>query len=562
MVEKGMAFKLIFISGGVISGLGKGVTAAALGSLLKDHNYKVSCMKCDMYLNIDAGTMNPIEHGEVFVTADGVETDQDLGHYERFLNETLGGSNYVTRGQLYKDILKKERELAYDGKCVEDLFEIPKEFERKIYAVYEKTKCDILIVELGGTVGEYQGAFIYEAVRKLKLKFPKNIVLIHVGYLPAPSFLGELKSKPLQASVIELFRLGLQPDFIVCRGEKPIDDKRMCKISDATGVPFECIIDNPDIESIYDLPLYFKDQNFDIKVLEKLHLAPHQKAKPIFWLEYKLLRGKSHHGRKVRIGIVGKYQKTGNYMLADSYICVVESIKHACAKLCAKAEIVWVDAQSLEDGQIHKELENLDGIIVPQGWGSRGSEGKLKAIEYARTNKISYLGLCFGMQHLVIEFARNVCGLKDANSKEVDPKTKHPVVHIMPNQKELLKNHQYGGTIRLGQWPCKVKDGTLLYNLYSSYTNYPSKVLGAKGPDLVYERHRHRYEFNNNYKKVLEENGLVVCGTSPNGKIVEAVELKRDLHPFFLGVQFHPEYQSRPMEPHPLFVGFVKSCLG
>ncbi|MBU4381324.1 CTP synthase [Candidatus Parcubacteria bacterium] len=542
-----LPFKIIFVSGGVISGLGKGVTVASLGSLLQEAGYSVTALKCDMYLNIDAGTMNPLEHGEVFVTVDGLETDQDLGHYERFLNINLGRNNYVTRGQMYWNILNKERQLVYQGKCVEDLYEIPREFSQVIDKCARESKADIVIVELGGTVGEYQSAFIFEGIRKLKLSYPADIALVHVGYLPAPAVLGELKSKPLQSSVIELYRLGLQPDFIVCRGEKSVDAKRIEKISNATGVPSENIIDNPDLNSIYKLPALFKKQSFDDKILQKLSLVARKKGKS-FWENYQKKMEISFASSKiVKIGIIGKYQKTGDYLLVDSYVCVVEALRHACFSLGVRLELVWINAEGLENQRNLSNLGSLSGIIVPQGWGNRGSKGKLVAIKYARENKLPYLGLCFGMQHAVIEFARTVYGLKDANSTEVDSKTPHPVIHIMPDQEELLKKQQYGGTIRLGQWPCKVSRGSLLDEVYGSRT--------------VLERHRHRYEFNNSYREILTSRGLIISGTSPDGKIVEAVELSKKDHPFFLGVQFHPEYQSRPKTPHPIFVGFIKASL-
>jgi len=546
-----LGFKVIFVSGGVISGLGKGVTVSALGSLLMERGFKVTALKCDMYLNIDAGTMNPIEHGEVFVTDDGLESDQDLGHYERFLNKSLSHLNYVTRGQMYRTILEKERQLSYGGKCVEDLFEIPKEFESKIVNCAKEGKVDIIIVELGGTVGEYQSAFIYEAVRKMRLKFPKDIALVHVGFLPAPAFLGELKSKPLQASVIELYRLGLQPDFIVCRGEKPVDQKRIGKIADATGVLPEYIIDNPDVSSIYELPVIFKNQGFDSKVIDKLSLKAKVNPKESFWLGYnKKIALSKGSTRLLKIGIVGKYQKTGDYTLADTYVCVVEALKHAVFSLGVKLDLVWIDAESLTPQTSPTSLNNLNGIIIPQGWGSRGSEGKIEAIKYARENKIPYLGLCFGMQHAVIEFARNIAGLKDANSEEIDQGTKNPVIHIMPNQKEILSKKQYGATIRLGSWPCSVLKGSLLEKIYGTSSKDP----------VIFERHRHRFEFNNDYKNLLQSAGLVISGTSPDNTIVEAIELPLDKHPFFLGVQFHPEYKSRPQTPHPIFMEFIKAA--
>lgn len=538
--------KFIVVSGGVLSGLGKGITAASIGLLLKSRGFKVTAMKCDMYLNQDAGTMNPIEHGEVFVTDDGLETDQDLGHYERFLDVDLGKANYTTNGQIYKLVLDKERALDYGGKCVEPYHHIPPEIIKKWYLAGKSSKADIVIIELGGTVGEYEGLLFFESVRRLKLEKPEDIILVHVGYLPAPPSIGELKSKPLQQSVGQLNSLGLSPDFIVCRSEKPIDEKRKEKVALASGIPSPNIIAAQDVDSIYKVPLVLLKQKFEQKIIKKLGL----KSTKSDLKSWKSMVEKIDQNKKpVNIGIIGKYQKTGDYLLTDSYVCVVESLKHASYKTGIEPKLIWIDSEALEKDS-NKKFENLmqslDGIIIPQGWGSRGTEGKIKAIRYARENDLPYLGLCFGMQMAAIEFARNVLGFKDANSTEVNPKSKHPVIHTMENQIENIKNKKYGGTIRLGAYPCILKSGSRLQKIY--------------GKNKVLERHRHRYEFNNKYKRLFEKAGIVFGGTSPNGKLVEAIELPN--HNFFIGTQFHPEYKSRPLTPHPIFVEFLSSCVG
>ncbi len=529
--------KFVIISGGVLSGLGKGVTSASIGLLLKSRGIKVTAMKCDMYLNVDAGTMNPIEHGEVFVTDDGQETDQDLGHYERFLNINLTKDNYTTNGQIYKLILEKERKLEYGGKCVEPYHHIPPEIIKKWYKAGEVNKSDVVLVELGGTVGEYEGLLFFESIRRLKLTNPKDVILIHVGYLPAPASIGELKSKPLQQSVSQLNSLGLMPDFIVCRSEFAVDEKRKGKIALASGLTIENIIAAPDVESIYEVPLVLEKQKFAEKIIKKLKLKSGKKN----LTDWKnLVKSMKASKKTVDIGIIGKYQKTGDYVLTDSYVCVVEALKHAGWKLGLKPNLIWFDAENL-----HNDYSKLNGLIIPQGWGKRGIEGKINAIKYARENNIPYLGLCYGMQMAVIEFARGVLGLKNANTEEADPNTKYPVIHTMDYQKELIKNHEYGGTIRLGSYPCKINKKSKLFNIYKK--------------DLVNERHRHRYEFNNKYKEQFKKAGLTISGTSPDGKLVEAIELTN--HKFFVGTQFHPEYKSRPLHPHPIFVNFLKSTI-
>ena len=562
--------KFIIISGGVLSGLGKGVTAASIGLLLKSRGIRVTAIKCDMYLNIDAGTMNPMEHGEVFVTHDGLETDQDLGHYERFLNQTLTRVNYLTNGQVYQYVLSKERSLDYDGLCVQPYHHIPPEIIQRWQKAGKTHRAEVVIVELGGTVGEYEGLLFFEAVRRLKLRNPKDVCLLHVGYLPVPSSIGELKSKPLQQSVSLLNSLGIHPDIIIGRAEKEVDKKRKEKIALASGLSVDDIISNPDVESIYEVPLILEKQSLTSKIIKKLGL----KAKKKDLKKWKQMLKKAKAAKKkVIIGMVGKYQKTGDYTLEDSYVCVVEALKQAgwVNRVCPK--LVWIDSEELEkmnQAEIKESLAKLDGIIVPQGWGSRGTEGKIKAAQYARENKVPYLGLCFGMQMATIEFARNVIGLKGANTTEINPKTKYPVIHIMPQQKEYLAKRQYGATIRLGAWPCKIKKGTKLEKAYKKYglskgapwfESNPlfNKPKEQKGSLLVHERHRHRYEFNNKYRKRFESHGFIISGTSPDGKLVEAIELAD--HPFYLGTQFHPEYESRPLTPHPIFVSFLKSTI-
>ena len=495
-------------------------------------------MKCDMYLNIDAGTMNPLEHGEVFVTQDGLETDQDLGHYERFLGISLSRSNYMTNGQVYKWVLDKERSLEYGGRCVEPYHHIPPEIINRWRNAGEINKADIVIVELGGTVGEYEGLLFFEAYRRLKLQIPKDVVLVHVGYLPAPGNIGELKSKPLQQSISTLNSLGIMPDFVVGRAEKPVDDKRKEKIALASGLPVENIISNPDLDSVYKVPLFLKKEKLDLKVLKKLGLKT-GKADLAKWQEMVINIDRKPQ-KTIQIGIIGKYQRSGDYILQDSYVSVVEALKHTSTKTGIAIRLNWIDS---EDKQM--DLNPLDAILVPQGWGKRGIEGKIAAIKYARENNIPYLGLCFGMQMAVIEYARTVLGWKDANTEEAEDGTKHPVIHTMDYQKDLIKSKRFGGTIRLGAWPLKIKKGTLLHKIYGKES-------------VINERHRHRYEFNNKYKEQFEKAGFVFSGTSPDGKLVEAIELKG--HKFFVGTQFHPEYISRALTPHPIFVEFIKAA--
>jgi len=538
--------KYIFVVGGVMSGVGKGVTCASIGTILKGRGYKVSAIKIDPYINVDAGTMNPVEHGEVFVTEDGDETDQDIGNYERFLNTNITRENYMTTGRVYQSVIQKERNLEYKGKCVEVVPHIPMEIRDRIHQAVEKTRAEIMVIEIGGTVGEYQNVLFLEAARMMKLYNPDNVLFVMVSYLPIPSKVGEMKTKPTQYAIRTLNSSGIQPNFVIARRRKNVDEPRRKKIAVNCNIAKEDVISAPDIDSIYDIPLNFEKDDLGNRILDKFSLRKRSKDLK----DWRAMVNRDKRAKKeVDIGVVGKYFSTGDFCLSDSYISVIEAIKHACNKNSCQPKLHWVNTEDIENDE--KSLKNFDGIIVPQGWGSRGSEGKIATIKYCRKNNIPYFGLCYGMQMAVVDFARHVCDLEGANSEEVDPKTPHPVIHIMPEQKELLAKKQYGGTIRLGGWPCKITKGTHMARAYAD-------KFGEK-KRTVSERHRHRYEFNNDYRKILEDKGLKIAGTSPDGKIVEAIEITD--HPFFIGTQFHPEYISRPLNPHPLFTEFVKVCL-
>jgi len=538
--------KYIYIVGGVMSGVGKGVAAASIGRILTGKGFNVSAIKIDPYINVDAGTMNPIEHGEVFVTEDGDETDQDVGNYERFLNKNIYRDNYMTTGRVYQAVIERERNLGYGGKCVEVVPHIPLEINSRIEAAVKKTGAEIMIIEIGGTVGEYQNLLFLEAARMMKLSVGRDVVFVMVSYLPIPSQSSEMKTKPTQYAIRTLNTAGIQPDFIIARSAKPLDQPRREKIAVNCNIHPEDVISAPDIESIYDVPVNFEKDKLGDRLLEHFGLKSRRKD----LIEWKaMIKRIKTAKQEVNIGIVGKYFVSGSFTLTDSYISVLEAIKHAGATNHCKVKIHWLSSEEVEK-EGTRLLKKFDGIIVPQGWGTRGAEGKIKTIKYCRENKVPYFGLCYGMQMAVIEFARNVAGLKGANSCEVDPKTPYPVINIMETQKAALKAGKYGGTIRLGGWPCRLVDGTHLAKIYANK---------FKAKKIVSERHRHRYEFNPEYRELLESKGLTVCGTSPDNSIVEAVEIKN--HPFFIGTQFHPEYISRPLDPHPLFVEFVKVCL-
>ncbi len=537
--------KYIFIVGGVMSGVGKGTSAAAIGRLLKSKGFEVTAVKMDPYVNVDAGTMNPVEHGEVFVTDDGDETDQDIGNYERFLDVDILSVNYMTTGRVYQTVINRERALEYGGKCVEVVPHVPEEIIRRIKNAAKHSKADFVIVEIGGTVGEYQNILFLEAARTMKYENPDDVLFVLVSYLPIPSQLGEMKTKPTQYASRTLNAAGIQADFIVARSEQPVDEPRKKKMSVLCNVHAQDIISSPNVASVYEVPVVYDDQDLGTKILRKVGLKARKNAFNSWRAWNKEIKG---YKKEVHIGVLGKYFSSGNFVLSDVYISVIESIKHAAWANSRKPVLTWLNSEDYEkDPKKLKELSKFDGIIVPGGFGSRAVEGIIEAIEYVRLHKIPYLGLCYGMQLATIEFARHVAGLKTANTTEISSKTSHPVIHIMPEQEKKLLDNDYGNSMRLGAYPCVLKDGTLSAKAY--------------GKGDISERHRHRYEFNNDYREKLAEKGLVIAGTSPDGHLVEIVELPADKHPFFVGVQFHPEFKSRPQKPHPLFKEFVRVAI-
>jgi len=537
--------KYIFVAGGVMSGIGKGTTTASIGRILKDYGFRVTTVKIDPYVNVDAGTMNPIEHGEVFVTQDGCECDQDVGNYERFLDENLSRDNYMTTGLVYQTVITKERNLGYAGKCVEVVPHIPDEIIRRINLAAKKSKADFILIEIGGTVGEYQNLLFLEAGRMIKLRQPRDVLFVLVSYLPVPEIIGEMKTKPTQYAVRTLNSAGIQPDFIIARSVLPLDEPRKRKISIFCNMAPENIISAPDIKSIYEIPVNFEKEDLGKKIIKKAGLRI-KKKKDNRWFNLVNKIQKINQGKKkVKIGIVGKYFETGNFVLSDSYISVIEAIKHAAYGLDYKPEISWLNAGRYQTRPASiKELLKFDGIIVPGGFGSRATEGKIKAINFVRKNKIPFLGLCFGLQLAVVEFARNVCGLKNADSTEINPKTKYPVINLMPEQLVNLREKRLGGSMRLGVYHCKIKKGTIASKAYVK--------------ENVFERHRHRYEVNNQFRPLLEKKGITISGFNPERNLVEIIELKN--HPFFVATQFHPEFQSRPLHPHPLIQNFIKAA--
>lgn len=547
--------KYIFISGGVLSGLGKGITAASLGVLLKAQGYSVTNIKCENYLNLDSGNINPIEHGDVFLCEDGLEADLDLGSYERFLDENVGNRNFTTMGQVYLKVIEDTKNLTFNGATVDAIPYVPEEVIRRIQLAAEGF--DIILIELGGTAGEYQNAIYYETYRMMKLRQPKDVIHIHVTYFPSPEHIHELKSKPTQLSVKMLNSMGIQPDFIVGRAQTMIDDKRKEKVAFYCNLNKEHVISNPDMDSIYELPLIFQQQRFDELVLEKLFLNYKQlngEFKP-----WRKLIDKIHSDKKhaTRIGIIAKYISTGDYELVDSYHSLIEALNHASWANEVALEVVFINAEKLEqnDAQAKKDLRSVDGIICPIGWGGRGVEGKITAIQYAREHKVPYLGLCYGLQLAAVEFARNVVGLKHAHTQEVDPHTPDPIIHAIPFDPHYQRIKGDGASMRLGAYDCVLKKGTLIDQMYQHHHQYKD----AK-KHLVSERHRHRFEFNNEYRNALEEKGFVISGTSPDDFFVEMIELPKKIHPFFVATQAHPEYKSRPLKPHAMFIEFLKAA--
>ena len=532
--------KYIFVTGGVVSSLGKGITAASLGRLLKSRGYRVTIQKFDPYINIDPGTMSPYQHGEVFVTDDGAETDLDLGHYERFIDINLSKNSNTTTGKIYQSVINKERRGDYLGGTVQVIPHITNEIKERVFRVGQQDNADFAITEIGGTVGDIESLPFLEAIRQVKKDVGKNDVLyIHVTLVPYISAAGELKTKPTQHSVKELRSIGISPDIIVCRSEKPISKEMREKMAMFCDVDPEAVIQNLTARSIYEVPMLMEEQGLDTIVLRKLEME--DKPKDMQGWHDMVARILKKYDKKVTIAVVGKY-----VALQDAYISITESLRHAAVANEAELDIHWVNAEEIEadDTDMAKVMAGVDGILVPGGFGNRGIEGKIKAIQYAREHKIPFFGICLGMQCAVIEFARHVCGMADANSSEFNPNSTHPVIDLMPEQIDV---EDLGGTMRLGLYPCKVYPDTLTSKAYNA--------------ELIYERHRHRYEFNNAFREKIVGKGLVLGGTLPNGRLVEIVELPESEHPWFLGAQFHPEFKSRPTNPHPLFREFVGAAV-
>ncbi len=528
-----------------MSGVGKGITASSIGKILQSRGLVVTAIKIDPYINVDAGTMNPTEHGEVFVLADGYETDQDMGNYERFLNIKLTRENYMTTGSVYQRVIERERNLEYGGKCVEVVPHIPLEVIGRIKHAAKQAKADIAIVEIGGTIGEYQNILFLEAIRMLKFESPGDIATVIVSYVPTPSRVGEMKTKPTQHAVRTLNGTGIQPDIIIARADRPLDEKRKEKLAVFCGVHQEDVISAPDVDSIYDVPLNFEKDRLSEILMKKLGLKI-KRAKVAGEWEKRVKRIKNAK-ETVKIGIVGKYFKTGDFVLSDAYISVIEAIKHAACATGRRAELTWIASTDFEENpKLLRTLKKYDGILIPGGFGSRGIEGKIAVIRYCRENQIPYFGLCYGMQLAVIEYARHVVGLVGAHTTEVSQKSPYPVVDIMPEQKENLRKKDYGATMRLGEYPALVLPKT--------------RAAQAYGTAKILERHRHRYEVNPEYVEQLKAAGLVFSATSPNGVLMEIAELPKSVHPFFLATQFHPEFQSSLLHPHPLFVAFLEAC--
>jgi len=543
--QKKQARKYIFVVGGVMSGVGKGVAASSIGKILQARGQKVTAIKIDPYINVDAGTMNPTEHGEVFVLADGYETDQDMGNYERFMGLKLSRDNYMTTGSVYQRVIERERNLEYHGKCVEVVPHIPLEVIGTIRRAAEKADADVTIIEIGGTIGEYQNILFLEAARMMKAEDPESVLFVLVSYLPIPNKIGEMKTKPTQYAARTLNSAGIQADFIIARAERPLDDRRKEKIAVSCSMRPEAVISAPDVESIYDVPVNFEKDQLSDAILVKLKLKSRSSTLAVWKKRVSAI----HRLKKnVRIAIVGKYFKTGDFVLSDAYISVIESLKHAAYANHRKPVLTWIDATEFEkDPKKLRELSRFDGVLIPGGFGARGVEGKILAIEYCRKKNVPFFGICYGMQLAVIEYARHMAGLTGANTVEVNAKTAFPVIDILPEQKAKLARKEYGGTMRLGEYPALLMKGSLAERAY--------------GTKKITERHRHRYEVNPEYVERLTEAGMVFSGTSPDGVLMEIVELQKSAHPFFIGVQFHPEFQSSILKPHPIFAAFIKAAL-
>jgi len=530
--------KYIFVTGGVLSGLGKGITAASIGNILKAHGFSVFMQKFDQYLNVDAGTLNPAEHGELFVTEDGAETDLDLGHYERFIDTNMTKMSSIMTGRIYQNILEKERAGEFLGKTIQVIPHVTNEVKDHIKKAAKDSKADILITEIGGTVGDYEGTHFIESIRQMAYDVGhENVLYVHVGFVPYLAVTEELKTKPLQNSVHDIQAMGIQPDVVICRSDYPIKNGMISKIAMFAGLPESAVIPLETVSTVYEVPLILEKFKLDKLIIEKLQLKSTGRKNKSWETLVKKIKGKKKH--HVNVALVGKYME-----MKDTYFSVIEALKAGALANDADVKITWVDAERIAKNGT-EELKGFDGILVPGGFGKRGVEGKILAAQYARENKVPYLGLCLGMQIAVIEFARNMAGLKQANSTEMDPKTAQPVIHIMPDQEKKMLKKEYGGTMRLGAWTCVLKAGSLAEKAY--------------GTRKIEERHRHRFEFNNKYRKALEARGMIFSGTTPDNQLVEIVELPN--HPFYLGVQFHPEFKSRPNNPGPLFKEFIKALI-
>jgi len=524
----------VFVTGGVVSSIGKGIVASSLGRLLKSRDYSVSILKLDPYINVDPGTLSPFQHGEVFVTQDGAETDLDLGHYERFTDTSMSRLNSVTTGAIYQAVINKERRGEYQGSTVQVIPHITNEIKQRIHRVAKNTNPDVVITEIGGTVGDIESLPFLEAIRQFRKDVGRrNVLYMHVTLIPWIPSAGEMKTKPTQHSVKELRSIGIQPDILVCRCDRPLPLGLKQKLSEFCDVPEECVITAQDAKSIYEVPLMMEQEGLAEQTINLLQLEHRQPDLHSWQTLVNRLYSPSH---KVDIALVGKYVR-----LNDAYLSVVEALRHAAIAIGCDLNLHWINSEDLESGNIENYLTDVNGIVVPGGFGIRGVDGKIAAIQYAKHHKIPFLGLCLGMQCAVIEWARNTAQLENANSAEFDPNTPNPVINLLPEQQDVV---DLGGTMRLGLYPCRVNPDTLAFKLYQQ--------------EVIYERHRHRYEFNNAYRNLFLESGYVVSGTSPDGRLVEMIELPS--HPFFIASQFHPEFQSRPSAPHPLFQGFVQAA--
>jgi CTP synthase len=527
--------KFVFVTGGVVSSIGKGIVASSLGRLLKSRDYSVSILKLDPYINVDPGTMSPFQHGEVFVTEDGAETDLDLGHYERFTDTSMSRLNSVTTGSIYQAVLNKERRGDYMGGTVQVIPHITNEIKERIQRVAKNTNPDVVITEIGGTVGDIESLPFLEAIRQFRKDVGRqNVLYMHVTLVPWIPSAGEMKTKPTQHSVKELRSIGIQPDILVCRCDRPLPSGLKHKMSEFCDVPVECVITAQDASSIYEVPLMMEREGLAQQTLDLLQLDQRQ---PDLTQWQTIVERQANPTHRIEVAIVGKYVR-----LSDAYLSVVEALRHAAIAMGGELNLRWINSEDLETEGTQRYLEGVNGLVVPGGFGNRGVDGKVAAVKYAREHQIPFLGLCLGMQCSVIEWARDVAGLEDANSAEFDPNSKHLVINLLPEQQDVV---DLGGTMRLGRYPCRITPNTLAYKLYQD--------------EVVYERHRHRYEFNTGYRNLFLETGYTISGISPDGRLVEIIELPN--HPFFIATQFHPEFQSRPSAPHPLFRGFVEAVM-